>query len=204
MTLYNTEALTKLAVATFTRSGDLAIRQYYKTLAAYNAGLLEGKPGPLKKLLNLRDELEKEELEPDFAAMHDALLPSEIELSIIFRKMAGQLTAPKKRGRGNSNWEKATVLMSETITVAIADGVRLQLAFPWFLTAVEERMEAAEERHEEAEERGWESKFHEYEEEWHHVEQFEAPKNLVPETSSMMDYLNGLPEDEVLQTLQIY
>lgn len=135
--------------------------------------------------------------------MHDALLPSEIDLSIIFRKMAGQLTAPKKRGR-NSNWEKATVLMSETITVAIADGVRLQLAFPWFLKAVEDRMEAAEERHEAAEERGWESKFHEYEEEWHHVEQFEAPKNLVPETSSMMDYLNGLPEDEVLETLQIY
>lgn len=203
MTLYDTEALTKLAVATFTRSGDLAIRQYYKTLAAYNAGLVGGNPGPLKKLLNLRDELEKEELEPDFAAMHDALLPSEIDLSIIFRKMAGQLTAPKKRGR-NSNWEKATVLMSETITVAIADGVRLQLAFPWFLKAVEDRMEAAEERHEAAEERGWESKFHEYEEEWHHVEQFEAPKNLVPETSSMMDYLNGLPEDEVLETLQIY
>ena len=205
MTLYDTEALTKLAVATFTRSGDLAIRQYYKTLAAYNSGLLGGKPGPLMKLLNLRDELEKEELEPDFAAMHDALLPSEIELSIIFRKMAGQLTAPKKRDRrGVSNWEKSKVLMSETITMAVADGVRLQLAFPWFLKAVEERMEAAEERHEAAEERGWESKFHQYEEEWHHVEQFEAPKNLVPETSSMMDYLNGLPEDEVLGTLQIY
>ena len=203
MTLYDTEALTKLAVATFTRSGDLAIRQYYKTLAAYNAGLLGGKPGSLKKLLNLRDELEKEELEPDFAAMHDALLPSQIELSIIFRKMAGQLTAPKKRGR-NSNWEQAAVLMSESITMAIADGVRLQLAFPWFLKAVEDRMEAAEERHEAAEERGWESKFHEYEEEWHHVEQFEAPKNLVPETSSMVDYLNGLPEEEVLETLQIY
>ena len=92
MTLYDTEALTKLAVATFTRSKDLAIHQYYKTLAAYNSGLLGGAPGPLMKLLNLRDELEKEDLEPDFAAKHDALLPSEIELSIIFRKMAGVVT----------------------------------------------------------------------------------------------------------------
>lgn len=203
MTLYDTEALTKLAVATFTRSGDLAIRQYYKTLAAYNSGLLEGDAGPLKKLLNLRDELGKVDLEADFAAMHDALLPSEIDLSIIFRKMAGQLTAPKKRGR-NSNWEKATVLMSETITVAIADGVRLQLAFPWFLKAVEDRMEAAGERHEAAEERGWESKYDEYKEEFDHVFEFEAPTNLVPETSSMMDFLNGLPEEEVLESLQIY
>lgn len=203
MTLYDTEALTKLAVATFTRSGDLAIRQYYKTLAAYNSGLLEGDAGPLKKLLNLRDELGKVDLEADFAAMHDALLPSEIDLSIIFRKMAGQLTAPKKRGR-NSNWEKATVLMSETITVAIADGVRLQLAFPWFLKAVEDRMEAAGERHEAAEERGWESKYGQYKEEFDHVFEFEAPTNLVPETSSMMDFLNGLPEEEVLESLQIY
>ena len=204
MTLYDTEALTKLAVATFTRSGDLAIRQYYKTLAAYNSGLLGGAAGPLKKLLNLRDELGKVDLEADFAAMHDALLPSQIELSIIFRKMAGQLTAPKKRGRGNSNWEQAAVLLSETITVAIADGVRLQLAFPWFLKAVEDRMEAAGERHEDAEERGWESKYGQYKEEFDHVFEFEAPTTLVPETSSMMDYLNGLPEDEVLQTLQIY
>ena len=118
--------------------------------------------------------------------------------------MAGQLTAPKKRGRGVSNWEKSKVLMSEPITMAIADGVRLQLAFPWFLKAVEERMEAAGERHEEAEERGWESRYEQYKEEFDHVFEFEAPKNLVPETSSMVEFLNGLPEGEVLESLQIH
>ena len=57
MTLYDTEALTKLAVATFTRSGDLAIRQYYKTLAAYNSGLLGGKQRALMDLSDRRELL---------------------------------------------------------------------------------------------------------------------------------------------------
>ena len=143
-------------------------------------------------------------MDPEDAAARDKLMPSQSDLDVIFRKMAGKLTPPKKRGRGTSDWEKATLLMSEPITMAIAEGARIELAWSWFVDAVETRMNAAEERAEEAEERGWENKFPEYEEEFGHVEQFEEPRNYMPEAGGIMNYLNGLPEDQMLDTLRIY
>jgi len=208
MAAYDIDALTKAAVASFTKSGDLAILMYYRAIDAYNAnyfdamGILAGPPGPLKRLLNLRDELDG--ADPKDIAAHDKLMPSQSDLDVIFRKMAGKLTPPKKRGRGTSNWEKATLLMSEPITMAIAEGARIELAWSWFVEAVETRMNAAEARAEEAEERGWENKFPEYEEEFAHVEQFEEPRNYMPEAGGIMNYLNGLPEDQMLDTLRIY
>ena len=88
--------------------------------------------------------------------------------------------------------------------MAIAEGARIELAWSWFVEAVETRMNAAEERAEEAEERGWEDKFPEYEEEFGHVEQFEEPRNYMPEAGGILNYLNGLPEDQMLDTLRIY
>ena len=202
MAAYDIDALTKAAVASFTKSGDLAILMYYRAIDAYNANFFEGTPGPLKKLLNLRDELDGSD--PKDAAARDKLMPSQSDLDVIFRKMAGKLTPPKKRGRGTSNWEKAALLMSEPITMAIAEGARIELAWSWFVEAVETRMNAAEARAEEAEERGWEDKFPEYEEEFGHVEQFEEPRNYMPEAGGIMNYLNGLPEDQMLDTLRIY
>lgn len=202
MAAYDIGALTKAAVATFTKSGDLAILMYYRAIDAYNANYFEGTPGPLKTLHNLRDELDGSD--PKDAAARDKLMPSQSDLDVIFRKMAGKLTPPKKRRRGTSNWEKATLLMSEPITMAIAEGARIELAWSWFVEAVETRMNAAEERAEEAEERGWENKFPEYEEEFGHVEQFEEPRNYMPEAGGIMNYLNSLPEDQMLDTLRIY